>query len=162
MENYGMESLYFRYSRSDYRKIYSVCVNFTSEDDDSIIIGPSFIKELSNYMYISEDDKELFYVLAKAIQLSKENNNGSTKDNRVKKYKLSTSKESFAKRFVRKLMLVAQTVPMDLIVKYFNEDAKLEDLDIFLNQKSAYELTFLIGEDIDTIEELSMYSEEDC
>lgn len=160
MENY-FESLKFRYSRKT-GKIHSLRVNFTDEEEDSILITPSFFSELYEYMDVSENDKELFFVLAKAIQLSMENTKGSTNDHRVKKYKLRTPYESFAKRFVTKLMMVAQYVPMDCIANFFSEDAKIEDLDVFLNQKDAYELTLLLRDGIDVTEEQpSYYGEKD-
>lgn len=164
MENYGIESLKFRYSQKEIGKIYSVRVNFTAEDEDSILITPSFINELYEYMEISESEKELFYILAKAIQLSKENNIGNVHSGRVKKYRLDSNGESFAKRFVRKLIVVTQYVPMDIVAEYFNEDSKIEDLDVFLNQKNVYELTLLLRDNIDidtATTEISDFSEED-
>lgn len=164
MENYGIESLKFRYSQKESGKIYSVRVNFTDEDEDSILITPSFINEVYEYMVISESNKELFYILAKAIQLSKENLIGSVHNGYVKKYRLDADGESFAKRFVRKLMVITQYVPMDIVAEYFNEDSKLENLDIFLNQKDIYELTLLLRDDIDTdttADENSDFSDDD-
>lgn len=157
MEN-QFESLKIRYSK-DTRKIYSVRVNFTDEEEDSILITHNFFSELYEYIDVSEADRELFFILAKAIQLSKENNRGRTNDNRVKKYEFSSYHESFAKKFVTKLMLVAKYIPMDRIAEYFNEDAKVEDLDIFLNQKDVYQLTLLLREGIDTTDENSDNSE---
>lgn len=159
MGNY-IESLKFRYSKET-GKIYAVRVNFTAEDEDSILITPSFFKELYEYIDVSEADKDLFYVLAKAIQLSKENNRGSAKQQRVKKYTFRTPGESFSKRFVKKLMLVTQCVPIGCIADFFNEDSKVEDLDIFLNKKDVYQLILFIRDGIDEEPEISGYSEED-
>lgn len=145
-----IDSLTFKYQNGE---ISSVRVAFGTEEEDSILINSKYITELRNYLDISEEDKELFFIIARAIQLRKENNR-SSRDS-VEKYNLGSKYEPFHETFISKLIEVSKQVPFEVIALYFDDDSKLEDLDIFLNQKTAYELALLMmdGLPIDISEE---------
>lgn len=148
MDNY-FESLKFNYSKET-GQIKSIRVVFSDLTDDSILISQDYVSEIMNFVpEISENDKDLFFIIARAIQLKSENKKGSSASGRVKKYDFSSKSEPFYERFIPKLMKLTQYVPIETIAAFFGEDAKVEDLDIFLNRKDIYALTLLIRDGID-------------
>ena len=146
MDNF-FESLKFNYSKET-GQISSVKVVFSDLTQESILISKDFINEIMKYVpVINENDKELFYIIARAIQLKSENNKGSF--GRVRKYDFSSKYNPFHERFISKLMQLSKYVPLENIVNYFGEDAKVDDLDVFLNRKDIYSLTLFIRDGID-------------
>ena len=146
MDNF-FESLKFNYSKET-GQISSVKVVFSDLTQESILISKDFINEIRKYVpVINENDKELFYIIARAIRLKSENNKGSS--GRVHKYDFSSKHDPFHERFISKLMQLSKYVPLENIVNYFGEDAKVDDLDVFLNRKDIYSLTLFIRDGID-------------
>lgn len=146
--NNYFESLKFKYSKETGR-ISSVKVVFDDQTGDNVTISQKFLDEL-DYHSISFDEtsKELFYILARAIQLKAENNKG-TSDGKVRKYDFGTKYEPFHERFISKLSMLMKNVPIDTIATFFGEEAKVAYLDFFLNRKDVYELTILFREGFD-------------
>lgn len=120
-----INELKFRYKDAH---ISSVSVSFDSEPEDAVLISGDYLKELSRYLEVTEDDIEIFYILARAIQLKKEN---SRKIEDSKKYELCSEHEDFIQIFTFKLVEMAKYVHLSIVADYFDYDAKLEDLYIF-------------------------------
>ena len=135
----SIDSITYKYKRGE---ISSIRVSFGTEDEDSILISAKYLAELQKYLDISEEDVELFMVIARAIQLKKENDKASMGCG--KKFELGNKYEPFHEVFISKLMDLSKQVPLENILLYFDDDAKLEDLDIFLNQKSSFELALMM------------------
>ena len=131
----GIGSISFNYQHGE---ISSIRVTFDHEPEDSILISAEYINELRKYYDISEEDKEIYYIIARAIQLKKENTKGI--DGAVKKYNF----DDFHKSFIEKLIDLSKLISIDIIAIYFGNDAKIEDLDIFLNVASSYTLALLM------------------
>ena len=137
MEN--IDSLVFNYQHGE---ITSVRVVFDEEPEDSILVSSKYINELQKYYDISEEDKEIYFIIAKAIKLKRENNKAI--DGTVKKYDFGNKHEPFHKIFIAKLIEIIELIPTDVVASYFGNDAKVEDLDIFLNKASTYTLALLM------------------
>ena len=146
-----INSLSFNYQHGE---IFTVRVVFDEEPDDSILISAKYINELRKYYDISEEDKEIYFIVARAIQLKKEN--AKSIDGAVKKYDFS----DFREVFIEKLIDLAKLVSLDIIASYFGHDAKVEDLDIFLNNVSAYTLALIMKSGA-ALNEYTVFSEED-
>ena len=146
-----IDSLIFNYQHG---KISSVRVVFDEELEDSILISKKYINELRNYFDISEEDKGIYFIIARAIQLKKENS--KVIDGAVKKYKFS----DFHKVFIEKLIELSKIISIDIIASYFGYDAKVEDLDVFLNKASLYTLALVMKSGA-ALNEYDVFSEED-
>lgn len=140
MEN-NYESLEFNYKKSD-GSISSIKVDFGGTDN-SVIIKDYFIRELDKANLLSECNKEIFFIIAKAILLKKENSKAV--DGCCSPYELG-NKEEFSRLFVRRLrqILFYYNISIETVVSFF-EEGKVEDLNIFINQPS--ELEFLACEE---------------
>jgi hypothetical protein len=148
VNNNYFESLKFKYSKET-GKISSVKVVFDEETGDNVTISKKFLDELENYdISFDETSKELFYILARAIQLKAENCKGSS-DGKVRKYDFGTKTEPFQVRFITRLSLLLKNVPIEDIATFFGTEAKVAYLDFFLNKKDVYELTILFREGFD-------------
>ena len=148
MDNTYFESLKFKYSKET-GKMSSVKVVFDDQTGDSVTISRKYLDELENYdISYTEADKDLFYVLARAIQLKAENNKG-TSEGKVRKYDFGTKYAPFQLRFVSKLSMLLKNVPIENIATFFSDDAKVAYLDFFLNRKDVYELTILFRNGFD-------------
>ncbi len=146
-----IDSLSFNYQHGE---ITTVRVIFDEELEDSVLISSKYINELRKYLDIAEEDKEIYFITARAIQLKKENAKGI--DGAVKKYDFN----DFHKVFIEKLIDLAKLVSLDIIASYFGHDAKVEDLDIFLNHASAYTLALVMKSGA-AINEYEVFTEED-
>lgn len=138
MEN-NYEALEFKYNKSDGR-IISIRVDFGGTDN-SVVIKDHFIRELDKANLLSECNKEIFFIIAKAILLKKENSKAI--DGCGFPYKLG-NKEEFPRLFIMQLrkILYKHYVPIETLVSFF-EEGKVEDLNIFINHPSELEfLTF--------------------
>ena len=138
MDNY-IESLSFNYKNGE---VSSVRVTFNADLDDSVLISSKYIDELRKYYDISEADKEVFFIIARAIQLKKDNKKKI--DGAGKRYNFGSKYEPFHEVFISKLIDLAKQVPLEIIASNFGYDAKVEDLDIFLNRKSTYSLALMM------------------
>jgi len=142
MDNNYFESLKFKYSKEP-RKILSVKVVFDDQTGDSVTISRKYLDELEKYdINYDETSKELFYILARAIQLKAENSKG-TSDGKVRKYDFGTKYELFQSRFIAKLSMLLQHVSIEKVATFFGDEAKVEYLDFFLNKKDVYELALV-------------------
>ena len=129
------------------KTISSVIVDFDGEKDDRITITREYISELNKYFAVSEDDTSIFFIIARAIQLKKENYrdiNSSTK-----KYKFGSKDGSFPKALVSRIMALKDLIPLEVIETYFGDDAKIQDLNFFLNHEDISEVAACIYEDLD-------------
>lgn len=134
-----IHDLTFTYQKGE---IYTVRIGFDAEPDDSVLIPAKYINELRKYYTVSEEDKDIFFILARAIQLKKENKKGN--DSSVKKYQFGSKNEPFHEVFIAKLISVARQVPTGIIALCFGDDAKVEDLDIFLNRLPSYDISLMM------------------
>ena len=150
MENNYFESLKFKYSKET-GKISSVKVVFSDQTDDSVTISSDYISVLENYKKISETDKEIFFIIARAIQLKAENSRGSS-SGKVRKYNFGSKYEPFSERFISKLMSLSELTPLDQIANYFGDEAKVADLDFFLNKKDVFQLSLYFRNELDSDE----------
>ncbi len=153
MEN--IDSLVFNYQHGE---ITSVRVVFDEEPEDSILVSSKYINELQKYYDISEEDKEIYFIIAKAIKLKKENNKAI--DDAVKKYDFGNKYEPFHEIFIAKLIELSKMLSVDIIASYFGHEAKVEDLDIFLNQATPYTLALLMKSGAE-LNEYEAFSEDD-
>ncbi len=94
MENY-FETLEFKYNKKD-GNIRSIRVDFGGTDN-SVLIKNHFIRELEKRELLCENNKEVFFIIAKAILIKEENAKRISGYSRP--YKLG-NKEEFAKKFV--------------------------------------------------------------
>ncbi len=136
----------YRYSKKD-NSISSVVVDFDGEKDDRITIPKEYISELTNYFTVSEDDTSIFFIIARAIQLKKENYrdiNSSTK-----RYKFGSKYGAFPRALVSRIMALKDLIPLEVIETYFGDDARIQDLDFFLNHEDIFEVAACIYEDLD-------------
>lgn len=153
MENcFYYDSLALKYSRKT-GKIYSAKVVFDIPTDDQVNISPKFFEELEkNDIHVSEANQELFFILAKAIQL-KEENTTRTISGTVNKYDFESKNEPFAEKFIKRLAYLLKNVQIENIATFF-ADAKVAYLDYFLNQIDAISLAKLFNDnsfDINTV-----------
>lgn len=146
MDNNYFESLKFKYSKET-GKISSVKVIFSDQTNDTVTISSEFISALEEYKEVTETDKELFFILARAIQLKAENTKGSP-SGKVRKYYFGSKYEPFSEMFISKLMMLSELIPLERIANYFDDEAKVEDLNVFLNEKDTFHLLFYLQNDV--------------
>ncbi len=135
----NIDSLTFNYKHGE---ISSVRVIFDEEPEDNILISSKYIDELRKYYDISEEDTDVYFIVAKAIKLKRENNKAI--DGAIKKYDFGNKHDPFHKVFIAQFIELAKLVSVDIIALYFGHDAKVEDLDIFLNQATPFTLALLM------------------
>lgn len=136
-----IERLHFHYAKGT-NNFSSATVFFSDQNDDGVRIPSTYISEVRKLTEISEADRDLFFILARAIQLKSENT--KVIDGVVKKYDFGSPVETFEEIFIPKLIQLTKYVSLGTIANYFNEDAKVEDLDIFLNRMDVHELSLHI------------------
>lgn len=134
-----MESFEFKYNKKD-GSISSIRVDFGGIDD-SVIIKSHFIRQLERHNLLFEYNKDVFFIIAKAITLKRENSR--TVSGCRSPYNLGNNEE-FSELFVKRLyqILFYYNISIETVVSFFKE-YKIEDLNNFINQPSMLEfLTF--------------------
>lgn len=132
-----MDNIKFHYS-SKTGKVTSADVYL---DGELIVISQGFISELEKYACISDYDDEMFAILARAVELRAENSKKI--QHCVRKYKLGSSVTDFAHMLIPRLLELKQLVSINVIAAYF-EEAKIEDLDLFINRMNIYDFARML------------------
>lgn len=143
LDNTMISALSFKYGRDG--RISSVRVSFTEEPEDDVTIGKEFLSELRNYnVDVNERQKEYFYIIARAIQLKNEYGKVKSLDGQRCHYSFSSKGHPFCEIFVERLMSVLSKTTIDSVINFFNDDAKIDDLDLFLNRMDSYQIALYI------------------